>query len=406
MKYVILNTIKVISALTLEQLKPFKKAIKEKKFKSYLNNVFKDKDRLYLDFESKKSVKKPPIKLTKFLKEKDYDIVDYSKGLAKSNKSDKSNLVKIGKVLNKNKETTLLKEFNEDKNRTAGKKSDLLIVVSRHPYDIAGMSTGRGWKSCMNLDDGSFKQYVDADIKNGTLVAYIIDSNDKNINKPIARLLIKPYINLDDYKDIFLYPEKKVYGADVKGFRERIIKWLKTFQEFKGTYKFSTKLYNDEGDKLVGIGDKNSENYSKRTLYYINHPNDEDAKKDEDEDIKLTYYKNHPNDEDAKKEDDVIKELYYTHNPDDSDAKKDEDSYVRLVYYKNHQNDSDAKTDENQSVRLSYYKNHSNDSDAKTDESPSVRKLYYKNHPKDEDYKNDVGLKTKKKKKKKKSYER
>jgi len=390
MEYIKFKVIKVISALTLEQIKPFKKAIMEKKFKSYLNNVFKDKDRLYIDFKTKKSVKKPPAKLTKFLKDSGYDIVDYSKGLAKSNKSDKSNLVKIGKILTKNKESLLLKKFNEDKNRTASKKENLLIVVSRHPYDIAGMSTGRGWTSCMNIDNGQYREYVTKDIENGTLVAYIIDSTDKNINKPISRLLIKPYINMEDKNDIFLYPEKKVYGAGVEGFRDRVIKWLKTFQKLEGTYKFSKEVYEDESDPFVGLGNKKGKSTGLRKLYYKNNPKDQDAKNDRSDSIRETYYRNNPKDQDAKKDKDAdIRKIYYKNNPDDKDAKTDEDKVIRAIYYMKNIDDEDAKNSDSDGIREFYYKKHPEDEDAKNDKSDSIRRIYYRNNPEDQDGKKD-----------------
>jgi len=390
MEYIKLPITKILSSLTLNQIKPFKKAIMEKKFKSYLNNVFKDKDRLYLDFKTKNVVNKPPIKLSNFLEKTGYYVVDYNKGLAKNNKSDKANLIKIGKLLNKNKELKLLKEFNEDKSRTAGKKSDLLIVVSRHPYDIAGMSTGRGWTSCMNLDKNEMKHYITRDIENGTLVAYIINIKDKNINKPISRLLIKPYINIEDEKDIFLYPEKKVYGTNINGFRTRIIKWLKTFQKLKGVYKFNKKLYDDNSDPFIAAADKESSNYLSRIAYYEKNPKDKDAKKDEDREVRKFYYRNNLNDKDSKNDKDKgLRMMYYYDNPNDKDAKKNEDINIRYAYYEKNPIDGDAKTDEDGDIRELYYKNNPIDGDAKTDKSPSIRKLYYKNHPIDKDAKTD-----------------
>ena len=93
-------------------------------------------------------------------------------------------------------------------------KEGLVLVLSKHPYDIAGMSTGRGWRSCMNLVNGQYNPYVVYSIKGNVLIAYlckeedttdIIDSkgvhhkNDKiNIQHPLGRVLIKPYFKKND----------------------------------------------------------------------------------------------------------------------------------------------------------------------------------------------------------------
>ena len=267
MKYVIL-----LSALPLSQVRLFKKEILEKKYKTYLDHVFKGKDRLYLDF--KQPTKKPtkvPVKLKKYLDAQQYEVVDYNKGLVK--KKDKKNFIKVGKVLKK--EPELLKLYNEDPNREGIKKNNLLIVISRHPYDIAGMSTGRGWTSCMNLDSKDEKsEYIWRDIKHGTLIAYVIDANDKNITKPVSRLLMKPFINVKNKKKVILYPDLEIRGTKLKGFREAIIKWLSTFQKIdKAIYRVHPRLYKDGGvpnqvGEYAGDSDKTSKDPDIRYKYY------------------------------------------------------------------------------------------------------------------------------------------
>jgi hypothetical protein len=77
------------------------------------------------------------------------------------------------------------------------------IVISRHPYDIAGMSTGREWTSCQNLVSGGLCEYVPQDIAAGSIVAYLIKDSDRTetVNKgdvlrnPLSRTMIVPYIN-------------------------------------------------------------------------------------------------------------------------------------------------------------------------------------------------------------------
>ena len=179
--------------------------------------------------------------------------------------------MKIGKLLAKNPE--LAKKFMTDARRSGSKKNSYKIVISRHPYDLAGMSTGRGWTSCMQLDPskqmqtvkkmgssgeekklGSNCRFIARDIEGGTIIAYIINTNDDNIEKPLGRILMKQYINLEDPNDIVLAPENKIYGTNVTGFRERIIKWLGTVQTVKDKtiYKLRPTLYQDDIPTLIG----------------------------------------------------------------------------------------------------------------------------------------------------------
>ncbi len=381
------NVTIVKSALSLSQIRLFKKEILEKKYKIYLDDVFKGKNRLYLDFK-KPTVKskKPPRDIGNFLKKEGYEVVDYIKGLAKKDKG--NNLIRIGKILNKKERDKLLKKFNEDPSRIVAQKDSLMIAISRHPYDIISMSTGRGWISCMHLEKGHIN-FIREDIKYGSLIAYLIDSKDWNINRPIGRLMLKPFTK---GKKTILYPDKKVYGTNVKGFREVIIKWLSTFQKSpKGTYKINPKLYQDDNVyKSINIGKKGKKSkiVDHRLTYYETHPEDKDAKIDEDLEIRKLYHTNYPEDEDAKTDFDwEIREIYYTNHPEDEDAKRDEDWGIRKLYYTNYPEDEDVKKDESWIVREWYYRNNPEDKDAKKDEDWGIKYRYYKDHPEDEDIK-------------------
>lgn len=119
----------------------------------------------------------------------------------------------IGKALKDNKE--LKDEFASDPIRLTSNldAKKMMIVLSNHAYDIAGMSTDRKWTSCMNIISGSNSHWIKEDIKWGTIVAYLIEESDKNINNPLGRILIKPY--LDDHDAIVYYPEPTVYSPYV-----------------------------------------------------------------------------------------------------------------------------------------------------------------------------------------------
>lgn len=137
--------------------------------------------------------------------------------------------------------------------KSAISSNDLWIVISNHAYDIAGMSTDRDWTSCMNIVDGDNKWFVEQDIKRGTLIAYIIDKKDTNIEHPYGRILIKPYklqrpghIGLD-VAPIVYSPEVTVYSPYIGLKPIRV--WLKDIceeiQEGDGILKSLKTLYND-----------------------------------------------------------------------------------------------------------------------------------------------------------------
>jgi len=398
MKYIKVNIQELLAALKPSQFRLFKEAILKKEYKKYLDHIFKGHDRLYVPFTPDFTKLKIPVEIENYVSKQNHKIVDYKAGLAENKEG---RLAKIGKILNKDEEGKKLLDLFNTSRSGINKKDELLIVISRHPYDIAGMSTGRGrdepgdskegwgWSSCMNLRSGINRHYVHKDIENGTLIAYVINSKDENINKPIARLLIKQYINVENKNDKILFPEEKVYGENVPGFREKVIEWLKTFQTFIGYYQLNPNLYPD-GTLYTGEGDKKSNNYNIRKLYYTNYPNDPDAKKDKESFIRMTYYKNNSDDIDAKYDDNSeIRKYYYENHPNDKDAKYDESFIIRQIYYESHYKDKDVIYDPSYIVRENYYKNNLEDKNGKYDTSYVIRQHYYNNNPNDKDAKYD-----------------
>ncbi len=151
-------------------------------------------------------------------------------------------------------------QFNTRQTKLTGNK--FLVCISRHPYDIAGMSTDRRWVSCMTLpgdkkkpEGGSFNKYIYFDITEGTLVAYLIDENDKNITHPYARIAIKPYYNYYDKNDVLLVPEPTIYSDRKTGleeFRNQVKNWVEKIQGRKlGLFKFNKKLYRDTSEEVI-----------------------------------------------------------------------------------------------------------------------------------------------------------
>jgi hypothetical protein len=133
--------------------------------------------------------------------------------------------------------------------RSAISGGDLWLVISNHAYDVAGMSANRDWTSCMNIFNGSNRTYVKHDIQYGTLVAYIIDKNDTNIQQPYGRVLIKPYKlhTTNDTDHIVYAPEATVYSPyfGLKPIRNWLKEICQEIQEGEGLLKNLLYLYKD-----------------------------------------------------------------------------------------------------------------------------------------------------------------
>jgi len=174
--------------------------------------------RIYLPLKkSTKKIEQVPVEIQNALSEKGYEIADYKTGLAKEKNGKR--VMKIGKLL----PLELQQKFANDKTRQA--QGSYMVVISRHPYDIAGMSTNRGWTSCMNLKDGINKHYIPIEVKEGTIVAYLVKTTDTDIKNPVARISIKPFI--EENTSIILFgAESTVYGTDVSGFKQTVKSWI------------------------------------------------------------------------------------------------------------------------------------------------------------------------------------
>ncbi len=177
------SNIKVLVPLSLA--KEFTKYGSREDYKKRHSEIFSEgSDRAYYSFTSLEPSSTEE-KVAKILIEKGYSLKDYKCGYATDGKRD----YKIGGLIKDNEE--LLRLFNEDITR-----NDCLLVVSRHPYDIARMSTGRSWKSCMDHDGGINHHRIESQIDAGDIVAYITNSYDTNINKPLSRCMLRANNNI------------------------------------------------------------------------------------------------------------------------------------------------------------------------------------------------------------------
>jgi hypothetical protein len=189
------------------------------------------------------------------LKRYQFTIKDYKNNLAIDIKNNQE--IKLTKALNiiSKKEPDvkeLIDRYTTIKSKgVIDKDENLMIVFSSNKYDIIGMSTDRIWDSCMNIISGGNRKYVKIDIEKGTIICYLTKVNDTNIENPLGRVLIKPYINIENEEDVVLYAENRTYGniPNTDFFISIIDNYLEKTQNLLGTYKRLGCLYSDS-DRL------------------------------------------------------------------------------------------------------------------------------------------------------------
>ena len=237
----------VIEALTPEQTARLFKALGKEYDSNIHNNVFRGKSRIYIPLPDSDGAEIPQQSATqsevqKAVQSVGYKIDDYKSGIA-SKTDDPNRKVRIGKLI---KDQSLLQQFANDKTRAATKQQqqNLVVAISRDPVDIGGMSTDRGWTSCMDLDGGINKKYVPTEIKNGAIIAYLINDDDREISRPKARILLKPYY----YNNHMILVPDRVYGTAPRSFPrlvQQFASWANSGSP-EGDYRLAQGSYQDD----------------------------------------------------------------------------------------------------------------------------------------------------------------
>lgn len=211
----------------------------ENRVDKFSERLFQGRMRIYYDIDLEEKISNNEVYL--MIKEllEDYnegEIVDYIKGIYKDNYG---RMVKIGKFLTKHNEKKVLDLYINDKQRTLKVSADgntitkYKICISRQVEDILYMTTDRVWEkdSCMKI--GNMDDKMLGEMKNQTLVAYLIDYDDLDIKKPYSRILIKKHHLLNDDETWIYYPSPIIYGNDSKVFKDFIFDWVKKNQIIK-----------------------------------------------------------------------------------------------------------------------------------------------------------------------------
>ncbi len=216
-------------------------------------------------------------------------IVDYNKFLEEQAKELRT--VKIGQILQRLKNDELSRLFTSDEKRksiVSTEDEELMVVISRHPYDIAGSDTDRDWTNCMTIGtdksnrltslmdeletakskndekkidelerkiygykrNGMNVKYLIHEVKEGSLISYLIKASDKNIESPLAVLNIKPF---NSKNNIILSSSKNMYGVYRSEFKNKVDDILDEYfnKDVKGgIFKINKKIY-DDNDSYV-----------------------------------------------------------------------------------------------------------------------------------------------------------
>jgi len=259
-------------------LKLFEEAVKVcdyKKWQKYANwnsykeeeeffKLFPDHDknynRIYFPLKINKeeiSTNDIPRELRDYIEWNGYKIVNYADGLIKRYHTGYDNggipvgdsrVIRIGKYLNKVGRQDLLDVYNNSKKDTLKNVDDIYVVISRHPYDLIGMSTNRGWSTCLDLDDDRYNKehiwHLSEHLKNGYLISYLIRKDDRNINNPISRMVIKKIEEDRRNKGHRRYKSSAIYGTYIREFDDMIREWA--FLDTSFTHSIDPENFKDE----------------------------------------------------------------------------------------------------------------------------------------------------------------
>ena len=209
-----------------------------------------------------------------------YKITNYMDGKAEDRHGRETN---IGKALTKTKaHPDVMHSFVNDPNRQSSQSSKpLKVIISKHPHDVAGMSTDRHWSSCMTMggtqatsgkeeDNGQYADKLEDDIKHGTHVAYLVHHDDDGIHHPVARIALKPHHAYTGGHTI-LRPEGKAYGNSNHAFE----KTVKDFAEKNYPMKKENMWY-DKNEHVYNDDGKYTEHNKDTTTDDIHHALDSD----------------------------------------------------------------------------------------------------------------------------------
>lgn len=132
-----------------------------------------------------------------WLQQRGYAIEDYARNHARCHAT--QSLHRIGKLMNTHgADDWLKKDFENDLTRNP----DIVILLTRDAGDIARLSTGRAWHSCLSSDDFHWQKVL-PDIRQNAFAAYAIKGDDPDNTEALARMRVLPYVRGPGLRGIF-----------------------------------------------------------------------------------------------------------------------------------------------------------------------------------------------------------
>lgn len=261
------NFQKYLESISISKYRTYHKYFNPERYKAIFQKMKEKWDgdrnayRLYIPLKTEVKKSEIQLEVERFLKEFSIEDIDYISGKARYPGA--KNWTNIAKILNKAKRVDLIDKFASDPSRSLkGEKSDLMVCISRHAFDVAGADTDRIWQNCMTLyhynkyvkglvsRGGAIKHLLN-DVKKGSLIAFLINKDDRNIQDALANINIKPYINEKDPNDYVLVPDNRIYGLNDEDFKNTVFAWCEEFNgEKEGYYKLAKGLYQDNFKRM------------------------------------------------------------------------------------------------------------------------------------------------------------
>ncbi len=89
------------------------------------------------------------------------------------------------------------------------------VVLTRNPYDLMTISTGRGPKNCLTMEPtkpGNWSQTLAGSITEGSLGVYVTKSTDPTLARPRANTIVNPYRAVSGSGDVVLSGNYTFFG--------------------------------------------------------------------------------------------------------------------------------------------------------------------------------------------------
>lgn len=218
----------------------------------------KRKQRIYVDVPDEEAY--TPLHVVEALANVGYESINYKQGLAKQIGGHR--VMRYSKLLTKKVMNSVL----HDPVRQGKNNGKLQIVISRSPVDIAKMSDhGEHWVTCMSPGKEEFPK-IGEDIKSGSLIVYLISSDDPKIKRPLARAML---IVAKNNKGNGILCIDRVYGNNQSQFLsivQKFVNWANSGSA-SGLYTPPKKVYSDKLGITVFVNPDHSDP-SKRSLNF------------------------------------------------------------------------------------------------------------------------------------------